>query len=402
MRIDVVSIFCEYLDALNLSLIGKAQDKGIVEIVSHDLRDFTHDKHRTVDDTPYGGGAGMVMRPEPWGEALQHVRQFTPQTPPTTVDGQGPETDELPKAAPGPGAQKPVLVIPSPAGQKFSQPLAAQLATRDHLVFACGRYEGIDERVFEASQEHFDVLPVSLGDYVLNGGEVAVLAMTEAIVRLIPGVVGNPKSLVEESHSEPLLEYPVYTKPASWQGLDVPSVLLGGDHQAIADWRLLQQQQRTAERRPDLLPTHDGDLSVRLAVPADAGQLWTLGLAVASTKETWPAAIPQDVGEWQALIASGQLFVAVDAGRVIGVATLGSCSDPGGTDSAEVDCVTGVMVVPDRQGGGVASSMVDALRTGRSGLALLVPNSRKDLHKLARRRKWRRRAVDGGIRYSLS
>jgi tRNA (guanine37-N1)-methyltransferase len=231
MRIDVVSIFPEYLAPLELSLIGKARQDGILELNVHDLRTFTTDKHRTVDDTPYGGGAGMVMKPEPWAQALESVAQ-DPQ-------------------------QKPVLIVPSPAGERFNQALAYELAGEEHLVFACGRYEGIDERVIDWARHHFTVRPVSLGDYVLNGGEVAVLAMVEAIGRLLPGVVGNPESLVEESHSDGLLEYPVYTKPSSWREYDVPDILLSGNHGKIAQWRRHQQFRRTAERRPDLLAGFD-------------------------------------------------------------------------------------------------------------------------------------------------
>ncbi|MCC9196245.1 tRNA (guanosine(37)-N1)-methyltransferase TrmD [Arthrobacter sp. zg-Y820] len=232
MRIDVVSIFPEYLAALDLSLIGKARQDGLLDLNVHDLRDFTTDRHRTVDDTPYGGGAGMVMKAEPWAQALASVA--------------GEEE-----------AARPVLIVPSPAGAVFTQAMAYELAEEKHLVFACGRYEGIDERVLEWAGEHFDVRPVSLGDYVLNGGEVAVLAMVEAIGRLVPGVVGNPESLVEESHSDGLLEYPVYTKPSSWRDRDVPEILLSGNHGKIAQWRREQQLQRTAARRPDLLEKLD-------------------------------------------------------------------------------------------------------------------------------------------------
>lgn len=234
MRIDVVSIFPEYLAPLELSLIGKARQDGLLDLQVHDLREFTTDKHRSVDDTPYGGGAGMVMKAEPWAQALASV----------AGTGEG-------------GATKPVLIVPSPAGERFTQALAHELAEEEQLVFACGRYEGIDERVIEWAAEHFTVRPMSLGDYVLNGGEVAVLAMVEAIGRLLPGVVGNPESLVEESHSDGLLEYPVYTKPSSWRDRDVPAVLLSGNHGKIAQWRRHQQYQRTAERRPDLLETFD-------------------------------------------------------------------------------------------------------------------------------------------------
>ena len=232
MRIDVVSIFPEYLAPLELSLIGKARQDGLLELNVHDLRTFTTDKHRTVDDTPYGGGAGMVMKPEPWAQALESV------------------------AAVREGS-KPVLIVPSPAGEKFNQALAYELAEEDQLVFACGRYEGIDERVIDWAQDHFTVRPVSLGDYVLNGGEVAVLAMVEAIGRLLPGVVGNPESLIEESHSDGLLEYPVYTKPSAWRDHDVPPILLSGNHGKIAQWRRHEQFRRTADRRPDLMEGFD-------------------------------------------------------------------------------------------------------------------------------------------------
>jgi tRNA (guanine37-N1)-methyltransferase len=228
VRIDVISIFPEYLNAVNLSLLGRAQEAGLIEIRVHDLRDFTFDRHKTVDDTPYGGGAGMVMKPEPWALALEEI------------------VDESP-------VEKPVLIVPTPSGEVFSQAAAHELAVTEHLVFACGRYEGIDERLFHWALERFEVRLMSLGDYVLNGGEVAALAMIEAIGRLVPGVVGNPESLIEESHGEDgLLEYPVYTKPASWRGYDVPEVLLSGDHAKIAAWRREQQEERTRRRRPDL------------------------------------------------------------------------------------------------------------------------------------------------------
>lgn len=247
MRIDVVSIFPEYLAPLELSLIGKARQDGLLELKVHDLRTFTTDKHRTVDDTPYGGGAGMVMKPEPWAQALESIASEA-----SAVAGSAVTEG----SSDGPTA-KPVLIVPSPAGERFNQALAYELAEEDRLVFACGRYEGIDERVMEWAAAHFTVRPVSLGDYVLNGGEVAVLAMVEAIGRLLPGVVGNPESLVEESHSDGLLEYPVYTKPSSWRDRDVPAVLLSGNHGRIAQWRRHEQFRRTAERRPDLLEEFD-------------------------------------------------------------------------------------------------------------------------------------------------
>ncbi|MEV5071383.1 tRNA (guanosine(37)-N1)-methyltransferase TrmD [Microbacterium sp. LMI12-1-1.1] len=224
MRVDIVTIFPTFFDVLGVSLIGKARDRGILDMHVHDLRDWTHDRHRTVDDTPYGGGAGMVMKPEPWGEAL----------------------DEL-------LSEDAVLLVPSPAGELFSQPMARELAEEKHLVFACGRYEGIDQRVVDHYAARGRVRLVSLGDYVLNGGEVAAMAVIEAVSRLIPGVVGNPESLVEESHELGLLEYPSYTKPAEWRGLEVPPVLLSGNHGAIAAWRREQSLERTRAHRPDLL-----------------------------------------------------------------------------------------------------------------------------------------------------
>jgi tRNA (guanine37-N1)-methyltransferase len=262
MRIDVVSIFPEYLAPLELSLIGKARQDGLLVLNVHDLRTFTTDKHRTVDDTPYGGGAGMVMKPEPWAQALESIASAV------SAEARGPDAGSAEARGADAGsaategasdgqAKKPVLIVPSPAGERFNQALAYELAEEERLIFACGRYEGIDERVMEWAAGHFTVRPVSLGDYVLNGGEVAVLAMVEAIGRLLPGVVGNPESLVEESHSDGLLEYPVYTKPSSWRDRDVPAVLLSGNHGKIAQWRRHEQYRRTAERRPDLLADFD-------------------------------------------------------------------------------------------------------------------------------------------------
>lgn len=224
MKVDIVSIFPEYFSPLSLSLIGKAQEAGLVEISVHDLRDHTSDRHRTVDDTPYGGGAGMVMMPEPWGLALDEVL-----------------TEES------------LLIVPTPAGALLRQSTAEQWSSRSHLVFACGRYEGIDHRVVEHFRSRGEVQEVSIGDYVLNGGEVATLVMLEAVIRLLPGVVGNPDSLVEESHQDGLLEYPSYTKPPVWRGLSVPDVLTSGHHGEIAAWRREQSRQRTQAVRPDLL-----------------------------------------------------------------------------------------------------------------------------------------------------
>ncbi|WP_298605097.1 tRNA (guanosine(37)-N1)-methyltransferase TrmD [uncultured Rothia sp.] len=247
MRYDVVTIFPEYLEPLKLSLLGKAREKGLVDLHLHDLRGYTFDRHRTVDDTPYGGGAGMVMKPEPWGLALDEVLAASPLKTATedSAEGADPAADT-----------RPLLIVPSPAGAVFDQAMAYELAEEKHIVFAPARYEGIDERVLDWAQEGFRVMPVSLGDYVLYGGEVAVMAMIEAITRLIPGAMGNPASLEEESHTGGLLEYPVYTKPAVWRDREVPEVLLSGNHGAIARWRRDRQIERTLERRPDLLEAY--------------------------------------------------------------------------------------------------------------------------------------------------
>lgn len=229
MRIDAVSIFPGYFDALELSLMGKARDRGLISLHVHDLRESTRDKHRTVDDTPTGGGAGMVMKPEPWGEALDGI------------------------LADDTAGADPLIIFPSPAGDVFTQKMARELAHEEHLVFGCGRYEGIDQRVFDEYSERGRVRLVSIGDYVLNGGEVASIAMIEAIARLLPGMVGNPESLVEESHENGLLEYPSYTKPAEWRGRRVPDVLLSGNHRAIDEWRHEQSIERTRRVRPELL-----------------------------------------------------------------------------------------------------------------------------------------------------
>lgn len=226
MRIDAITIFPDYFKALDLSLLGKAREKNLIDLHVRDLRDFTFDKHKTVDDSPYGGGAGMLMKPEPWGLAFDEIL---------------PDDGDC------------TVIFTSPAGEQFKQATAHELASAQHLVFACGRYEGIDQRVVDYAQTKANVRLISLGDYVLNGGEVAALAMIEAIARLIPGVIGNAESLIEESHSDGLLEYPSYTKPASWRGFDVPEVLTSGNHAAIATWRREQQIERTKRVRPDLL-----------------------------------------------------------------------------------------------------------------------------------------------------
>ena len=224
MRIDAISIFPQFFDVLDISLLGKAKAQDLLEVKIHDLRDFTDDKHRTVDDTPFGGGAGMLMKAEPWGQALDSV--VTAET---------------------------IVIFPFPAGELFKQATAQELSQAKHLVFACGRYEGIDQRVVDYATSKAKVRLISLGDYVLNGGEVAAVAMIEAIARLIPGVIGNADSLTEESHSDGLLEYPSYTKPSTWRGLEVPEVLLGGNHAEIAKWRKAKALARTQQVRPELL-----------------------------------------------------------------------------------------------------------------------------------------------------
>lgn len=230
MRIDVITIFPEYLAPLREALLGKAIQRGLIDVQTHDLRRWTHDVHRTVDDSPYGGGPGMVMRPEPWGEALDELTQ------PAAPDR---------------------LIVPTPSGRPFTQRDAEEYATLDSLMFACGRYEGIDYRVVEHAATRMPVDEVSIGDYVLAGGEAAALVIIEAVSRLIPGVLGNAESVAQDSFSDGILEGPAYTRPASWRGLEVPPVLLSGDHAAIAAWRHQQGMQRTVQRRPDLLPVDE-------------------------------------------------------------------------------------------------------------------------------------------------
>ena len=232
MRIDVISIFPEYLAALELSLLGKARERGLLDLQVHDLRNWTDDVHRTVDDTPYGGGPGMVMRPEPWGRALDDV---------VPAD-----------------REPPLLVVPTPSGRRFTQADATRWASRPWLVLAPARYEGLDARVVEDARRRMPVEEVSIGDYVLAGGEAAVLVIVEAVARLIPGFMGNTASPVEESFAtgddgQLLLEAPAYTRPASWRGLEVPPVLLSGDHAAVAAWRRAAALDRTRTMRPDLL-----------------------------------------------------------------------------------------------------------------------------------------------------
>jgi tRNA (guanine37-N1)-methyltransferase len=253
MRIDIVTIFPSFFDVIDLSLLGRARRNGLIDVQVHDLREHTHDRHRTVDDTPYGGGPGMLMRPEPWGEALDAVRAADSGAEPAAAD--------------------PLLLIPSPAGTPFRQADAQQWATEPWLVFACGRYEGLDARIAEDATRRFRVREVSVGDYVLNGGEVAVAAIVEAVGRLVPGVVGNDASLDDESHVSGTLEAPAYTKPATWRGLEVPGVLLSGHHGEVDRWRREQSLRRTAEVRPDLIEALDPSLveAADLAILADLG-----------------------------------------------------------------------------------------------------------------------------------
>ncbi|PRW62538.1 tRNA (guanosine(37)-N1)-methyltransferase TrmD [Actinopolyspora mortivallis] len=227
MRIDVVTIFPEYLAPVREALLGKAIERGRISVSVHDLRDWTHDVHRSVDDSPYGGGPGMVMKPTVWGEALDSV----------CVEGEG----------------RPRLVVPTPAGRPFDQETARRWSGEGHLVFACGRYEGIDQRVVEDAARRMPVEEVSIGDYVLVGGEVAALVMIEAVARLVPGVLGNPASAQQDSFSDGLLEGPCYTRPETWRGLSVPEVLLSGDHAAVSRWQRDRGIERTVRRRPDLI-----------------------------------------------------------------------------------------------------------------------------------------------------
>lgn len=235
MRIDVVTIFPEYLEPLNVSLVGKARARGQLDVRVHDLRQWTHDRHNTVDDTPYGGGPGMVMKPEPWGEALDSVL--------------------------GSGEGEPVLVVPTPSGRPFTQELAVELSGKPWLVFTPARYEGIDRRVIEEYGERLDVREVSIGDYVLAGGEAPVLVMVEAVARLLPGVLGNAESHRDDSFAPgamaDLLEGPVYTKPPVWRDRGVPEVLLSGHHGKVARWRRDEAFRRTSQNRPDLIERCD-------------------------------------------------------------------------------------------------------------------------------------------------
>jgi len=344
VRCDIISIFPEYLEPRKLSLPGQAQRKGLLDVAVHDLRDFAHDRHRTVDDTPYGGGAGMVMKPQPWWEALEHVR--------TLGDG------------------TPTLIVPGPGGEVLTQRLARELADEDWLIFACGRYEGIDERVYEAAADVMPVRVISLGDYVLNGGEVAVLAMIEAAARLLPGFMGNAESLVEESHEDGLLEYPVYTKPATWQGREVPPVLLSGDHGKVAAWRHQQRLERTAARRPDLLHASSaltpggvddrwGGALIAKATPADVGDLLTcthacwLREGILNDTLTIPAQ-HETVESLTASLHEWDTYVLRHDGRFIG-SVRGQLVD-------DTWHIGRLMVVPDLHGRGLGRALLEFIQ----------------------------------------
>ena len=345
MRIDVVTVFPDYLRPLDLSLPGKAQAAGLLDLRVHDLRQWTTDRHRTVDDTPYGGGAGMVMRPEPWGAALDAILDDATDT-----------------------SGSPVVVFPTPSGVPFTQALASELAAEPRLVVACGRYEGIDQRVVDHAASRTRVLEVSLGDYVLNGGEVAALVLVEAVARLLPGFMGNAESVLHESHgADRLLEAPVYTKPEHWRGLDVPPVLLSGDHARIAAWRRAEAVRRTAARRPDLAHASQliavGDIDqhglasaeVRAATHGDAGELLTLQRAcwlqeaIANDSLDIPALheslddVRSELGRWLTLVVrSGGRLVASARGREMG----------------DTWFVGRLMVAPDLQGHGLGRSLL--------------------------------------------
>jgi tRNA (guanine37-N1)-methyltransferase len=338
LRIDLVSIFPDYFAPLSLSLPGKARETGLLDVQVHDLRDWATDRHRTVDDTPYGGGAGMVMKPGPWGEAID------------ALAGSGDVAGT-------------VLVVPTPSGERFTQAVAQELSEAEHLVFACGRYEGIDQRVMDQARTRMEVRELSIGDYVLNGGEVAALAIIEAVVRLLPGFMGNAESLAEESYGESgLLEYPGYTKPASWRGHNVPDVLLSGDHARIAKWRHDQSILRTAARRPDLLhpSTALDGVEIRAVRPGDAGELLTLqracwvqeqqvnpGVAIDALTETF-----DDVRAW---IGEGVVLVAHSAGRLVGGVR-------GRLREATWD-VGRLMVAPDLQGRGLGRELLTQIES---------------------------------------
>lgn len=362
MRIDVLTVFPDFFSVLDISLVGKAREAGLISARAHDLRNWTSDVHRTVDDTPIGGGAGMVMKPDIWGKAIDSLLD-----------------EARPAAASG---KKPVLAIPTPAGIPLTQKRCGELAGADHVIIACGRYEGIDTRVAEHyRQAGLEVFEYSLGDYVLNGGEVAAVALIEAVARLVPGVVGNPESLVEESHGEAgLLEYNSYTRPVSWRGLQVPEVLLSGDHGKVARVRRNEALEKTCARRPDMIAAlaaqkldkkdraflaqlgwytaKDGEHPIRLEArvpgPEDASRLAALAA------RTFPDACPPEMAaaEYESFVAENLsterfeeylapdgpwLVVTIEAdGRPVGY-TLSLIPAGGGVAGAEEDAPVGAL-----------------------------------------------------------
>ena len=384
-RIDVVTIFPEFFASLEISLIGKARAAGSLGVHVHDLREWTADRHRTVDDTPAGGGAGMVMRPDIWGKALDGV---------------------LARGGRDPGA---TLIIPTPGGEPFTQraaeEFAAGLARGEQLVIACGRYEGIDSRVAEhyGAREGVQVREVSIGDYVLNGGETAAMVMIEAVGRLLPGVVGNPESLVEESHGEAgLLEYPVYTAPAQWRGLAIPSVLRSGNHEKIAAWRQAEALERTARVRPDLLAAHE--VTVRRGKRRDAPRLHEIA------RRTFHLACPPDFPreEARAFIAENlaeenfrtwakardaQLWVAQLAGVIVGYSLVllrRTTPEIPGQEPAVTADLNKFYVLPEHHGAGaaralMASSLEHAHRAGMRVIWLGVNQRNERAQKFYRR-----------------
>ena len=371
MRVDVVSIFPDYLTPLELSLAGRARDRGLLDLHVHDLRRWTHDRHRTVDDTPYGGGAGMVMKPEPWGEALDEVM--------------GPEA---------------TLVVPTPSGRPFTQAVARELAGHAHLVVACGRYEGIDQRVPDHYAATHDVRELTIGDYVLNGGEAAALVVVEAVARLLPGFMGNAASLVEESHEAGLVEYPSYTKPATWRGHDVPAVLLSGDHAAVAAWRQRESVRRTVTRRPDLLPASvlpDGE-EVRPAVPADAGELLTLQRACwwqeqQANPDAWVPALHESLDDVRRWLPEWTVLVLRRAGRLVAAARARLEGD--------VWEVGRLMVAPDLQGQGLGRHLLQAIEAAApaeaASYSLYTGAGSVDNHRFYKRAGYRMRGPDPDV-----
>lgn len=393
-QIDVMTIFPDYFTTLAVSLIGKARDAGALAINVHDLRDWTADRHRTVDDTPAGGGAGMVMRADIWGKALDDVLT----------------------------APESILIIPTPGGQPFSQEIAQEFANEvaagGQLVIACGRYEGIDSRVSAHYGGCGRVREISIGDYVLNGGESAAMVMIEAIGRLVPGVVGNPESLVEESHSgDGLLEYPVYTAPADWRGLPIPAVLRSGDHAKIAQWRKTQALRRTAYVRPDLLSGRG--VNVRRGKAGDAQRLHDVAA------ETFPLACPPGFPPEEAVAFVTQnlsieqfrswaksrstiLLVAEIEGIVIGYAVVllrhVSAELPEQQQAATAH-LSKMYVLPEHHGSGASGALMsrvleDAARAGMNTIWLGVNQHNERAQKFYSRHGWEigttRRFVVGG------